>query len=73
MSTALSIITFLLTLSVYRNVKAFIEYRKLETAYDKLGQIATLSVITGESLRDILPSQLVDQVDAEARELMRDE
>lgn len=73
MSTALSIVTFLLTMSVCLNVKLAIDFRRVKYAFDKLGQIATLSVITGESLRDILPEQFVDQMDAEAREFMRDE
>lgn len=73
MSTALSIVTFLLTLSVCLNIKLAIDFHRVKYAFDKLGQIATLSVITGESLRNILPGQFVDQMDAEAREFMRDE
>ena len=73
MTTALSIITFLLTLSVCLNIKLVIEYRRVKYAFDKLGQIATLSVISGKSLRYILPEAFVDQMDAEAREFMRDE
>lgn len=73
MTTPLSIIAFLLTLSVCLNIKLVIEYRRVKYAFDKLGQIATLSVISGESLRYILPEAFVDQMDAEAREYMRDE
>lgn len=73
MSAALSIVTCLLTLSVCLNVKLAIDFRRVKDAFDKLGQIATLSVISGESLRYILPEQFVDQMDAEVRESMRDE
>lgn len=73
MSTALSIITFLLTLSVCLNIKLAIDFRRVKYAFDKLGQLATLSVISGESLRYILPEAFVDQMGAEAREYMRDE